>query len=463
MTVDGMETYRTLWYMGAKTRLVPEFIDGAMADLLEPGGTVLDLCAGTGIVGRYAANRYCVYSNDVQRFSSVVSAGYLVGGEKWAKALDRLDPEADLSHAFETNFEHLQSLTSVSMHREEKLLKKVGEELSDRNPGSATAEYREFVAGTPIPDLELEPGEVDRHYEPLASRFVALIKDRQRDPSVLPYALMTLYYQNVYFGIRQAMCLDSIRAAIDRIPPEDPFQQEKRSLYLTALVQAASVSTSGTSHFAQPRSIQKDSELLAISKRRKIDIEFEFYRSLDSLRREWGERPRHAPNRVFSLPAEDLLAESGPLSPGEVGLVYLDPPYTADNYSRFYHVLETLVDYDYPALERRSGALTRGRYPVREKRFQSDFCRLDSVEDAFRSVIASCHRLGTKLLVSYSPEGGLLLKMWRAQGELQPLQRFLALFRDYYSGVEIRQREIMHSGQGDSNRQVRELLVLCED
>jgi len=28
--------------------------------------------------------------------------------------------------------------------------------------------------------------------------------------------------------------------------------------------------------------------------------------------------------------------------------------------------------------------------------------------------------------------------------------------------VETRERELMHSGQGDSNRAARELLVLCE-
>ena len=29
---------KTLWYMGAKTRLCEEFLDGAVRDLLSPGG-----------------------------------------------------------------------------------------------------------------------------------------------------------------------------------------------------------------------------------------------------------------------------------------------------------------------------------------------------------------------------------------------------------------------------------------
>ena len=40
-------------------------------------------------------------------------------------------------------------------------------------------------------------------------------------------------------------------------------------------------------------------------------------------------------------------------------------------------------------------------------------------------------------------------------------RRFLSLFRDRYRRVSLRKRALMHSGQGDSNRQVIELLVLC--
>ena len=177
-----------------------------------------------------------------------------------------------------------------------------------------------------------------------------------------------------------------------------------------------------------------------------------------------GDRTRNE-NRVFNGTAMDLIGPDGPLEVGEIDLVYLDPPYTADNYSRFYHVLETLVNYDYPELELRGGSLTKGRYPAREHRFQSNFCKSEHVESAFREVVEACANLGAKLLVSYSPDSGLLFKHWRtheSDGDLSPESRFLELFRDYYPEVELRQRELMHSGQGDSNRSVREVLVLCD-
>jgi len=36
------------------------------------------------------------------------------------------------------------------------------------------------------------------------------------------------------------------------------------------------------------------------------------------------------------------------------------------------------------------------------------------------------------------------------------------MMRQYYPQVEFREKNLMHSGQGDSNRSVRELLILCE-
>ncbi|MCA8959192.1 MAG: DNA adenine methylase [Planctomycetes bacterium] len=474
------ESLRTLWYMGAKSRLVPDFIDGAVGDLVAPGGTVLDLCAGTGVVARSLATRYRVYANDAQRFSSVLAAAHLVGDAGWVAELDRLDPEEDLDAAFRENLDALTRWLPRALELEAALLPRVIEELgrprkeratdAESETTTAASRYRAFVETLPLSVSEAGLVRATPHatdFEPLVSEYATLLDARRCDPSTRPYGLMTLYYQGVYFGLRQALVIDSLRAAIDAIPATDPFRERKHDLYLGALLQACSTSTSGTSHFAQPRALTRDSELLAVARRRSIDIETEFYRALDGIRREWGEHPRFSPmNRVFGSTAGELLSADGPLADGEVDLVYLDPPYTADNYSRFYHVLETIVSYDYPELEERAGQITKGRYPVRARRFQSDFCRADRVEGAFREVVSLCAERKIKLLVSYSPDSGLLLKSWRQRSvgdPMPPESRFLALFRDYYSDVEMRTRDLLHSGQGDSNRSVREVLVLCED
>ncbi|MGB1397952.1 MAG: DNA adenine methylase, partial [Planctomycetota bacterium] len=90
-----MTPLRTLWYMGAKTRLCEEFIDGAVRDLVSPGATILDACSGTGAVGRWFAGDYRVLANDAQEFSSVIARAHLEVSEDWARALDRLEPESD--------------------------------------------------------------------------------------------------------------------------------------------------------------------------------------------------------------------------------------------------------------------------------------------------------------------------------------------------------------------------------
>jgi len=448
--------------MGAKTRLCPDFIEGAAADLLPEGGTFLDICAGTAAVSRTLAPRYRVLANDVQGFSATIASAHLEGDARWRDQLERLDPEVDLRRALDANRRDLEKLLPIALAREAVLLPRVIAEIAggaEERP--ACAEYREFVARTPEP--RLDPAvESDPYFRPFAELLPALLRDRRRDPSAAPFALITAYHGNVYFSLAQAVVIDSLRRAIAAIPAEDRFAERKRALYLAALLHAASVSTSGTSHFAQPRSIARDRELLAVARRRSIDVEVEFHAALDAIRREWGSVPRREGNRVFRLPASELLSPGGPLAGEGVGLVYLDPPYTQDHYSRFYHLLETLVDYDYPELALRGGALTRGRYPVAERRYQSSFSSAESVERAFREVIERSHALGANLLISYAADQGLLMRRWRAEGIEDPVARFHALCRETYPSVEVRERELMHSGQGDSNRAARELLVLCE-
>lgn len=452
---------RTLWYMGAKTRLCSEFIEGAVSDLLEPGGTLLDLCSGTGAVGRYLSTRYRIFANDVQGFSSVISSAHLEGDSAWFSAVEFLDWRGDLGRSFEANMRLVQRLAPEALAIEENLLNQIERELgSGDGPETGVADrYRQFVASTPLP--QDDPGGSPL-FEPLTSAMPGLIRQRRLDHNVEPAALMTCYYSNVYLGLRQTMVVDSLRHAIAQIPATDSFSRQKKTIYLAALLHAVSVSTSGTSHFAQPRSLEKDSELLAVVRRRQIDIEEEFHQALDSLRRELGASPRLPGNRVFRLPADELLRNDGPLRDEKVDLVYLDPPYTADNYSRFYHLLETLVDYDYPSLELRGGQLTRGRYPAMDHRFQSNFCKVGEVENAFRGVAEACRGLGANLLISYSTDTGLMTKRWLKDGEENPALRFREMMREYYPEVEFREKKLMHSGQGDSNRAVRELLILCE-
>ena len=80
-------------------------------------------------------------------------------------------------------------------------------------------------------------------------------------------------------------------------------------------------------------------------------------------------------------------------------VVYADPPYTKDHYSRFYHVLETLNLYDYPDVT--------GLGRVRTNRHLSDFCYRTRAAGAFESLAALASACDSDLLISY-PGNGLL-------------------------------------------------------
>lgn len=455
---------RTIWYMGAKTRLCEEFLNGAVRDLIEPGATLLDACTGTAAVARWFAPDYRILANDVQLFSVLVARAHLEGGEDWRDALEYLDPEEDLGKARDANLRVLEDLAPEALELETTLLDKIGGRGSAKEIDPEVCDrYREFVNQAPIPDEDEPSGEGSNLHQPLASRISELISRSRDNPQGEPGVLCTTYWAHVYFGLRQAMKIDSIRKAIEEIPVTDRFQKNKKNLYLAALIHAASVSTSGTSHFAQPRSIEKDNELVAVVRRRLLDIDEQFELALDAIRTEWSSTGRQPGNRVFCGDVFQLLEKGSPLDEEKVDLVYLDPPYTSDNYSRFYHVLETLVRYDYPQLERRGGGLTKGRYPLQEHRFRSDFCSGNRVEEAFRRIAKSCRDRDARLLISYSTDTGLLTRRWLQQGEERPAVRLRELVREYYGNVEIREQKLLHSGQGDSNRAVSELLLLCED
>jgi adenine-specific DNA methylase len=399
---------------------------------------------------------YRVISNDVQSYSAVIARSLIGHSPKTRDDfLAAVDPEADLARAYQENYDRLARYYEAALELEADFLKTYE---AGRADDSWSVGYREYLRTA----AELYPGvgsgsiaEPFRSAEPLL-RARAGAGDS-------PACLATTYYSNVYFGLRQSLQIDSLRAAIEALDERDPWRESKRTHYLSALLHAASVSTSGTSHFAQPRHLAKDTELQAMAGRRLTDIRDSLVEYSAAIAQTVRETVFAEGNQVFNSDYRELLDEDGVFElPEGPGLVYLDPPYTADNYSRFYHVLEVLTRYDYPELKRgRSGELLRGRYPVLAHRFRSDFCSPTKVEDEFRMVLGAVSGSGAKLVISYSSPTGLLLKEFSRQGSSEPLDRLRRMCGEFYESVEILKRPMMHSGQGDSNIAIDELLVVC--
>lgn len=459
--------HRTIWYMGAKARVIPGFLQRVLQEELEEGDTVLDLMSGTGVVSSFCADRYRVVANDAQGYSTIIARSLIEHDPATRDAfLTSLDPHRDLVDRYRENLAELEERYRPALAEETRHLDAFAEIDGRRSCAAALRRwadgYRAFLRqpGSVYPASGRGRG-LYRGARSLLTE--AAVARHRRDPFRLPAGLVTAYYQGVYYGLRQAVRIDSLRVAIEALDDGERFAAARRTHYLSALIHAASVSTSGTSHFAQPRHLTKDSELAAMARRRQLDPWELFLDYNDEIACTVAGTEVRAGNRAHEGSYLDLLDARGRFAvEGGVDLVYLDPPYTADHYSRFYHVLEVLARYDWPELETgRDGEIVRGRYPQLRHRFQSGFCRGTSVEDEFRRVVRASAASGAKLVISYASPTGLLLKTFARQhpgGD--PLRRLRALVAEGYGRVRILKRPLTHSGQGDTNLRVEELLVV---
>lgn len=79
-------------------------------------------------------------------------------------------------------------------------------------------------------------------------------------------------------------------------------------------------------------------------------------------------------------------------------LVFIDPPYSAVQYSRFYHVLETIARGVKTKVE------GRGRYPDIEQRPQSKFSNSGTSKEAMRQLLLALSKKDVSAIVTF-PEG----------------------------------------------------------
>jgi adenine-specific DNA-methyltransferase len=204
-------------------------------------------------------------------------------------------------------------------------------------------------------------------------------------------------YADTYLGALQCRQLDRLRAGVDRLHPDgdDP----RRWLLLAALMAAACRAQASPGHFAQfLRPDHPRTQPL-----RRIDLAGVAARELAR----WRVEPGRGGSRSLALPWR-VLAEREAEALRPARLWYVDPPYTRDQYSRFYHLLETIARGDRPAV--RHGA----RY--REDRFKSAFCSPRSASAELADLLGAVRRVSpdATVLLSYSSRGLLALDGLRA-------------------------------------------------
>lgn len=284
-----------------------------------------------------------------------------------------------------------------------------------------------------------------------------------QSPGPIP-ALLSETLAGTYFGLEQALRLERLRSAVDRAAERGRVTPWDRSVALTALCAAASAAVfSAGKHFAQPHRVHEGKDLRFHAQRalrdRAVDVDGVFARAVLDVRaaaRPAGEGHHASCRRVEDASADDLRGWG-------VTAVYADPPYTAQQYSRYYHVLETLVSGDLPVLQRVQGQVTRGLYP--EGRYLSPFCSRRQAPAAFRHLAEISSRAGARLVLSYSAS---------ASGETGnartvSLPELVAHVRTAYpqnavtvTELGFRYRQFNHQGSATPGRDDPEYLIIGE-
>ena len=379
---------RTIHYLGSKLRLLGPIGD-AISQVARPGATVCDLFAGSGTVSIYLSSMWNVVASDIQEYSRVLCNGLL---NPPSTPRERRAVGRDLVSLAKASPLHdaLWTILSGLIDHEQTCA-----------VDAAVGDVDGFCEVMECPPLVADEG-VRPSHRPLESPWLSAredLADRGLDNQVS--AVVSRYFGGVYFSWAQAVGFDALLDQVHRMEPSH------KDYYLACVLTAASdiVNTVGK-HFAQrarPRRADgttKQGVIRSALRDRSRSTFGAFLENVDRLSVVGSKGIHH---RVLRRDFEHLLGDA--TVPFDV--LYADPPYTRDHYSRYYHVLETMARHDRPDVSRTmirsdGGArLSRGVY--REDRHQSPFCIRSKAEAAFHVLAESALKRNVPLVLSYSP------------------------------------------------------------
>jgi adenine-specific DNA methylase len=439
------DIFRPIHYLGSKLRIL-DFIEDTIDSIDPSKGKICDLFSGSGSVSFKLARNRPVISVDVQEYSRIISSSLLNPIKINQQFLDNFFQNC-LHSKHSDNLHHaLSQLINYENLCMQEALKNIQLE-----------GLCEVIENGSIISYELTP---DKRY---ASTLFSLIEETIAKLKTLNLlnnkSLAIRYFGGVYFSYHQAVQIDAILEEIEKSPTH------YQNLLLAALLSTASecVNTVGK-HFAQPirprntkgkikpslgRTAYKDRQLDI------IDIFINWVSKYNSIKTSLFNNEFYKMDYLLAL--ESL--------PEDVSVVYADPPYTRDHYSRFYHVLETLALRDTPKISTMvlngETLLSRGLY--RENRHQSPFCIRSQAPNAFHKLFAKVSIKGAKIVLSYSPYD----ESKNSHPRVVTLSQIINIAKIYYSSVEVLSPGMFtHSKLNKSSRHLEalsdaEVLIVC--
>ena len=395
-------------YMGTKRHMATH-VQSALFDVAQ-AGPVLDLFSGMGTVAEAMAGQAHVVTNDALGFTTAFARARFT-------AMARPRTVEEVVEALRPTFARVRTRLHSRFRTQLS-----AEDLAARSGASG---LRSYFARAPHVGNSLKARR--------AAERAACATDESR------YCLATLYFSAGYLSLRQAIDIDALRAAIDEDAADDI------DWLIAAWLRSVSLAVNAPGHTAQFLSPTSDEGAARVSRAWRHDVISDFQVALRELP-QVGHDTWRAGNAVRNADAMATLASD---DLPQLGAIYADPPYTRDQYSRFYHVYETLYRYDFPD--------SQGAGRTRSDRFTTGFSRKSEVKEAFDQLLAGAAAHNVPFVLSY-PENGLL----QAAG-----YDVVRVACEHFNAVEVRTVEATHSTLGASTgkptKQASELIVICTD
>ncbi|MBU0825293.1 MAG: DNA adenine methylase [Alphaproteobacteria bacterium] len=430
--------FRPIHYLGSKLRVLPSI--GQAIDRVDPsGGPVCDLFSGSATVSRYLSRSRRVLAVDIQEYARVLADAVLNGAPAYmAKNFDASVVQAGHSEALR---QAVAPLVSVE------------DEFATRALRGDIEPLCELLDLGNLASLENAP-------LPVSSGLSGAVRETLRRIEALGLrgeeTVCIRHFGGQYFSYAQAAELDALAAMAHKT---------RSSVALAATLSTASqlVNSIGK-QFAQPirprdkfgapkrHVVKKIVSERALSARSIFMRYLWHYEGLATTRRDH-----------VAMRADFREALANPAIRPSV--VYADPPYTRDHYSRFYHSLETIALGDEPSITKSNlgggGVKSRGGY--RAGRHQSPFCIKSEAPRAFSSLFAGVADLGVPLVLSYS---GFDPSM-EARPRVMALDAVIGLAERYFREVQVEQLtdldhiKLNSSSMNKAAKGTTEVLLLC--
>lgn len=309
-------------YQGNKAKLL-NFINKAISPLMKKDMALLDIFSGGASVSAFFASKYTIISNDYEPYAYHI-ANSIICSNKYAR----------FDNSFNESFENcFKKNLDILISKEAELIKKE-KELLENN-----LDVESFY--------NLVPTIWNGGYSNILKSKITFDTISNRENR---YCLFTLLYSSNYFGLMQAMEIDSLICAIESTPE----RYNKSLLYAALFYSMNKCVFSKDGHMAQPLNIAKNlTRCFKCRNKSIVDYFYDYFSSTKSA------NSFSKLNKSYNCEFEDLLKK---LDPKNISCIYADPPYTDMQYSRYYHLLNVACEYSFSLPTMKGDKYSSGLY-----------------------------------------------------------------------------------------------------